>query len=243
MKYPLQTWINGSVQQTLVDEEVKPDDLMEGKAFAFVFVHLTAMVELVGSSTTIKADMVPETLLFDVHRLASYQVEFHFLVTVTTMLVSAAHYLGPNAAIVARIGEEIIAPLRDQDQGRMLEAISGMLDQAALPVGCKEGVMHIVTQSSSPTDMVHKLMATRMKILVTSMVSSGNSRMLHEMRFMQAARPLFARIEQFADKLRSLTNMNRTVHLPTYNLLIGKAARELCRRPAVAAVGGVKRRK
>ncbi len=37
-------------------------------------------------------------------------------------------------------------------------------------------------------------------------------------------RPLLPRIEALAIKLMALANLNRTIHLPTYNRLIGEAA-------------------
>lgn len=41
------------------------------------------------------------------------------------------------------------------------------------------------------------------------------------------AAPLFPRFEALAARLMSLAQLNRTVHLQTYNLLIGEAALSL----------------
>jgi hypothetical protein len=225
-----QAWIDGSVRQTLLDAEVDPNELLEGKARAFVHVHSAAMLELVTSSHTVVPEVSPETLLFDVHRLAMLQREFQLLVMSTTVLITLAHYLkGDEAELVPRIGEEILKPLQDLDTKRMAEAIGELL--VHLPDDRRKGALNVVTQCTSPADMIHKLLGRRMRTVVAAVMLSGQGRVLHDTRFLQAATPLFGRIERLATKLMALANLNRTVHLPTYNKLIGKAALDHCRRP------------
>lgn len=238
-----QAWINGSVKQCVADSSVELDALLEGKARAFVYVHTTAMLQLVTSTTTVKADMVPETLSFDVHRLSMLQNEFQFLVMACTILVSIGHYLAADAAIVLRIGEEIIAPLKTMDQEAMMAAVADTLDQTALAAERKEGVMHVITQCTSPADVVQRVIGRRLKALVMNIMMTGKTLGLHENAFMQVAKPLFARIELLATKLMSLGNLNRTVHLPTYNKLVGEAALAQHRRPVAASVAAPKRKK
>ena len=212
------------------------DELLEGKARAFVSVHAAAMLDLVASSTTVRPETTPETLLFDVHRLGFLQREFLLLVSASTKLVSAAHCLQDDA-IVKRIGEEVLAPAKELDYERVLASVADILGNP------EHSVLRVLTQCTSPADMVHKVMARRMRTLVGEVMRSGQPRVLHDTRFMQAAKPLFDRIEKLATKLMSLANLNRTVHLPTYNRLIGKAAIDHCRRPAVVHAGCAKRMK
>ena len=63
--------------------------------------------------------------------------------------------------------------------------------------------------------------------MVRRLMGSGSAAALHEDPSVRAAKPLFARLDRLATKLASLANLNRTVHLPTYNKLIGAAALEL----------------
>ena len=56
------------MRQSLLDAEVDANELLEGKARAFVHVHTSGMLDLVTSSHTVKSEVTPETLLFDVHR-------------------------------------------------------------------------------------------------------------------------------------------------------------------------------
>ena len=236
-----QAWIDGSVRQTLLDAEVDPNELLEGKAHAFVHVHSAAMLELVTSSHTVVPEVSPETLLFDVHRLAMLQREFQLLAMSTTVLITLAHYLkGDELELVPRIGEEILKPLQELDTGRMAEAVGELL--VHLPDDRRKGALNVLTQCTSPVDMVHKIVGRRMRTVVAALMSSGQSRVLHDTRSIQAAKPLFGRIERLATKLMALANLNRTVHLPTYNKLIGKAALDHCRRPE-PVVGCAKRMK
>jgi hypothetical protein len=66
-----------------------------------------------------------------------------------------------------------------------------------------------------------------MKKMVRKIMGSGRAAVLHEDPSVRAAKPLFVRLEKLAVKLTSLANLNRTVHLPTYNKFIGIAALEL----------------
>jgi hypothetical protein len=122
------------------------------------------MLQLVASDLTIKADVTPETLLFDVHRLERLQYELQFLTTSVTMLVSLAHSLGTtkmemDAALVPMLTEEIFLPERELDLEKMIGAISTALEhRSTLSATARVDVIRNLTQCSSPTDAVHKLM-------------------------------------------------------------------------------------
>jgi hypothetical protein len=60
-----------------------------------------------------------------------------------------------------------------------------------------------------------------------------SSQPIADAKFVSAARAVVPLIEAAAGKLTALANMNRTVHLPTYNKLIAEAARKL---PPCAAI-------
>ncbi len=67
--------------------------LLEGKTQAFVRIHSRAMLKLVMHAVPIVPAACPETLLFDVSRLSSLQLELGYIVTSATMLVKSAHIL------------------------------------------------------------------------------------------------------------------------------------------------------
>jgi hypothetical protein len=64
--------------------------------------------------------------------------------------------------------------------------------------------------------------AMRIKPMVGEMMRTGGVGVLSKYKFMQVAKPLFVRFDKLATMLTSLANLNRTVHLPTYNKLIGE---------------------
>lgn len=88
-----QGWIRVNLRREVASKAVDLESLLEGKASAFVHVHSAAMLSLVADQATIKADVCPETLLFDVHRLSMLQRELRYVVAATTMLVTATHHL------------------------------------------------------------------------------------------------------------------------------------------------------
>ena len=84
----IQKWIRKTVSQ---QQALLVSDLVAGKADAFVTLHTTAMVSLVTDSVTIAIDTIPETLLFDLHRLSIAQLEFTRVVDNAVALVTANH--------------------------------------------------------------------------------------------------------------------------------------------------------
>ena len=143
---------------------VELEGLLQGKAFAFVGVHSAGMLHLVAGETTIKAETVPETLLFDVHRLSCLQREFQTLTTASTMLVSVAHSLGTtkkqaDAQLVSTIGEEIFMPAEELNLEATLDKVSAVLEgRSTLSADARKTTLRMLAQSASPTDPVHRLM-------------------------------------------------------------------------------------
>ena len=87
----LQAWIRLNLRREVASKAVDLETLLEGKASSFVHVHSAAMLALVADQMTIKPDICPETLLFDVHRISLLQREFQYIVTSVTMLITATH--------------------------------------------------------------------------------------------------------------------------------------------------------
>ena len=237
-----QAWITRTLRREVAIGAVDNEDLLEGKARAFVHVHSAAVLHLVADSGTVKADVVSETLLFDVHRLSMLQREYQVLVTASTMLITAAHSLVKNdAPVVARIAE-LFAPMQEIDLEPTIEAVAVVLKPSSLSPDAQQSLLRALTQCSSPTDAVHQLLSKRMCSLIGHIMHSG--KVPADLKFFQYARGLLPRVEQvcvilfawsvhrsnaqrppqLATKIMSVCNINRTVHLPTYNKLIGEQA-------------------
>jgi len=160
----LQAWIRAHVRGEVSSKAVDLAALLEGKAAAFVGVHSAGMLHLVASDTTVRADNVPETLLFDVHRLSCLQREFQTLTTASTMLVSVAHSLGAtkkpvDAQLVSDIGEEIFVPEEEINLEATLDKVSDVLQgRSTLSEDARKTALRMLAQSASPTDAVHRLM-------------------------------------------------------------------------------------
>ena len=76
------------------------------------------------------------------------------------------------------------------------------------------------TRTNSP---VRKLMEGRIRSVFRTLVLTGEA----PVNLRQDMRTMLPRIKKVASKLTGLCNLNRTVHLPTYNKLIEMAARGL----------------
>ena len=140
------------------------EELLEGKAHAFVHVHSTGMLQLVTGDTTIKADMVPETLLFDVHRLALLQREFQTLTTATTIMVTLTHALTAtkkpeDVTLLRAIADEVFLSVPELDLMQTTDAIAVMIERrSSLSEAARKALKGAVIQCSSPTDPVNALM-------------------------------------------------------------------------------------
>jgi hypothetical protein len=84
-----QAWIC----ETIKENPSEMPGLLEGKASAFARIYSAAMLKLVVNTKPTAPTLFPETLLFDVSRLTSLQLEFGYIVTATTMMVKSAHTL------------------------------------------------------------------------------------------------------------------------------------------------------
>lgn len=70
------------------------DNLVAGKADAFVSLHTTAIFSLVTDlESTITPETIPETLIFDAHRLLQIQHEYNCIVDRATVLTIATHHI------------------------------------------------------------------------------------------------------------------------------------------------------
>ena len=92
------------------------EDLKGGKGFESV--HMTAMFLYVSASATATEETVPETLLFDVHRIDDMQLEYRRIVDGSTALVAACYAIvgtgvatAEQRASLAAIAEVVVAAL------------------------------------------------------------------------------------------------------------------------------------
>ena len=92
--YTRQNWIKESMDE---QETVVVQDLLAGRGFQQFIVVST--VSLIASSLEITDSTVPETLIFDKHRITIFRGEIENLVAMATVLVSAAQNIGmPSTA-------------------------------------------------------------------------------------------------------------------------------------------------
>ena len=198
-------WIASTVgAEVTSNKAVELSALREGSAAAFVHVHSAAMLALVTSPIDVKPDLCPETLLFDVHRLAQLQQDFRAQNQAAALLTTAIHW--SNKA----------------DHKAIMALDEVTLDALEPIVKKSEGAMTALRKCMEPNDPVHMLFGLRLRAVWAKLMRDG--KITTECAFLRCIKPLFPKIDKAANRLLMLANLNRTVHLPTYNKLIREQA-------------------
>ena len=178
-----QSWIRAVLRSEVESKAVDLETLLEGRAASFVHVHSAAMLALV-SAPPIKPDLCPETLLFDVHRLAILQREFQYIVTAATILVTASHGIGAskNVAdmqvdfmnfqsavwhlfhfncfqVLSGISDIFISEGKlDIDVEKTVSAIDKLVERTSLSPESRQSLNRALTECAVPLDAVHQLL-------------------------------------------------------------------------------------
>lgn len=121
--------------------------------YGIIIIHANAMLFLITSKTAIKPETVPETLLFDIHRLISLQREFSTLVEAATMLATAKAAVGEGP--VLREIASLFVWVKEIDLKATVNAIVEKLRVVNIST---PRLAQNLYQCVSPVDVVHTLM-------------------------------------------------------------------------------------
>ena len=245
-------WVRGAGRQLVRERRaVQLDELLDGRAQAFIAVHSDAMLALVADAPrgVLPAEGAPETLQMDLVRLNGLRREFDDIATRMAMLAvmrhgiggggrSSAAAVGPFEAVATLIAEE--DPFQSvSDISTMLARVQAVLNGRAAELSSSangggaevaESLMRQLRQASTAGDCVNALMVRRLRGMIERIMRHGSLAAANDAggaRVLQIVEPLMWRIQSLATRLMALSNLNRTVHLPTYNQVIGDLAREL----------------
>lgn len=154
-------WVRLTVRREVGSKAVDRGELEDGKASAFIHVHAVAMLHLVTEQQTMKADICPETLLFDVHRLSMLQFEFRYQAMAVTVMTTATHHIVQQQADTAVLAD-IQALLADESKteaGAIVEQICELLtSKTSLSESGRMRLVNALHQCIEPSDAVHQLM-------------------------------------------------------------------------------------
>ncbi len=159
-----QAWIDAIVLRETTARNISLEDLRSGKAF--VTVHTAAMFSLISDPVAVTPNTVPETLLFDVNRLALLHREFNRIVDGITMLLTANHAIIGNERHPSKEQREVLTDLASLiADGSDFEAItadfSAKLDSAGVltdPVARGKLLKVLSSCVGNKDDSVRKLM-------------------------------------------------------------------------------------
>ena len=215
------SWIRGFVDPHL-------EQLLTGSAPAFMAVHSDAMLSL-STSETVSCDCVPETLLFDVHRLADFRSKFRSIVDAASLIITVTHAVKPGA-IAGAVADLFASDVDVPPSAASVFDLAKRMSTAPLPRSLEQALVNVV----KPDDAVNKLVVYRVTKLLRSIVSSGGGAVV-PLDFIACAQKLIPRIEALGRRIYALASINRIVHTPTYNRLIEEAVADHRARSALAA--------
>ena len=157
-----QACIDSAVAREMAANTIALSELVAGRAQTFTLVHTSAVVSLLAGAEVVTEATVPETLLFDVHRLAVAQVEFRRIVVSATVFVSARHAilaaggpLQPKQGVIASLATALVEGANDYEPVRA--NLYSALDAAGISVDRAQLDAAFVSGGGS-VDSVHLLM-------------------------------------------------------------------------------------
>lgn len=213
-----QNWIRSNLRREIMLKNERLEDLLDGKDSAFINIHSSAIISLIIDNDNIKEDKCPETLLFDVHRLAMLQQEFQYIVksTIIILLVTQSITSTKNVSDL-----ELLSNINDLFANEIkLENVDFEINEILkLSTLTKENIMILINSynnSTSPTDKLYKLIYFKIINIFRYFIIHGTI----PMNTVKAIEKIIPLIIKTSTKILSLANLNRTVHQLTYNKLI-----------------------
>jgi len=214
------SWINDAVSELVTGRHDVLHRLLEGEPSEFVKVHCEAVLSIVTERKIApRAEAVPETLMMDIARLQNMRKEFDYIAEAATVMVAVTSVCRPPEDVMRSVSNLAI-------ELDAMDVLTDRVDMELQPHVTEEvrrkarESINDWTRTNSP---VRKLMEGRIRSVFRTMVLTGEA----PGNLRQDMRTMLPRIKKVASKLTGLCNLNRTVHLPTYNKLIEMAARGL----------------
>ena len=174
-------------------------------------------------------DTCPETLLFDLERLARFRQDAQEAITLAAILVTfgqAASSFKSDAgdqAYLQNVVTGIVTQSAIDTSPKGVEIIADGIQAALLlsnmPGETKERLRNNIIAAAKPGGPVYKLMSKRVRSAYLSVVKSGT---IEESVGTRTIKDVLPRIKASAMKLRQLAIINRTTHITHYNRIIRK---------------------
>jgi len=207
-------WLKQSIACLLEYHSTLVQNLVQGNAAAIATAYGSALVDLIENKTI----PVPETLMFDIHRIDIMRHQYQKLVVYSIVLVTVKHYIG-NAAAEAEMVAQFVAAESALDWKNSCISIGG----AIVGMDRLDGYMKEVEKRlADPSDPVHALMRTRVRAFWEKAVD-GPRTTIEELRGVEGLKTIAS---EWTAKLALLAKFNMQIHGPLYNDIMPLAAIE-----------------
>jgi hypothetical protein len=214
--------------------------LLRGEASAFREIHTAAMLSLIADGCVPRPENSPETLLFDVHRLALLQAEFEYIVMAISMLITAENFLmgsssraitATDAVVLEHVAMQFVSESRRSiDVDETVSDLCRTLERSSLSEEMKTKMPVVLLQCAMSTDTVYQIVRKRIRNLFLRIVKEG--KVPENIGLTRKSAVMVPRIDKASTKLRNVANLNRNVHVNRYNLIILEEAQKFRDRPA-----------
>jgi hypothetical protein len=208
-------WIQSAVKALVNDRADALDGLLDGRHTTFYEAHCEAMLSIVTTAFPVRLDTLPETLSMDVHRLQTMQIEFNYLTAATTAGAVVILETRPSIQAIGNVSEILVEAVN-------MDAAIESIAERHIPEPLRTKTRKSIADCLEPASAAQKLVHMRIRKTLRYMVLNNATPPADIKR---EVRLLLPRLTRLAHKLTKLCELNRTVHLATYNRLIGEAAR------------------
>ncbi|RUS25754.1 T-complex protein 11-domain-containing protein [Jimgerdemannia flammicorona] len=199
-------------------------------------VYNDALLSYLFSTTLIDRLNVPETLVLDVDRLASYQNEIQAITITAALLMLCKNFAAPDDPIrrdpaspaLRRLRDKIFALLLRGDttiDGLSLEIAATVSPSASLPPERQALIRSMVDKTISYKDTVYSLLSRRLQSVLRAHLQTGQFAK-KETITSHGFEWVRKELEKLSGKIYVLAKHNREVYAQWYDQIIGEVMEE-----------------
>ena len=219
-----QNWIRLNLRHEVELNKVDLNLFRNRNTNAFIHFHSISILSLITNEITIKTELCPETILFDVHRLFIIQQEFQYIVTSITIMIKVKKYLSllnnDELQVLTSITELFTQETKLKiDLEQTIIEINNFIEHLPLTQENKKNILKDLEHSTSFDDPIYQCVSQQIKLMCIKIMKDEiipNNLFLG----IDIVKIFIPRIEKSVKKLVLLTNINWKVHSLIYKKII-----------------------
>ena len=216
------TWLENVINDKVDSGQIDIQQLVDGHPLAYSRLHLAAMWSIITHPIPIRVDECPETLLLDAHRLSNLQTAFRSQAQAAVLAMTTANAFRTPADGKAMADIVGILNVDYFDAKKAVLEIHYVLQaKTSFSYARLESHTALLRESIKPTHAVYGIVVKRLAQFWDHVMCDNKAP-----DDLQMFGFISARIVNAAREFKRLVDLNRAIHLPTYNRLIAEGARK-----------------